>query len=500
MKTTVLFLFLYVLPSVMLGQQSMTHTTTAGNISTNSTFLDIPAIKGSPNAVITVSPDADTRLMNPHPLGVWYDGSRWAIFNQDKATMTAGLKFLVKWSMPDANCFYRKASNSNLQDGVLLLDHPSLNNNPGARFSLSQLWNPEGTGGMYNTSEVMSEYDPGSNRWVIMNSNGNAIQPGLAFNVIVQTKSIAMVNKGVINPGAIKGGKVVTSHPLNNRQFRLICTGFSVFTPTKDDLLESDGAGDEVFFTFDILQTEGIRGMKHTESLIPKITESYQLKTNVHGATSKTFLGTATNYIRAGSKSATGGLQQGDHFPANGQFEVNGPIPYNRNNPQSFPLVVWEGTLHADKRIFINISPWEYDDENTRLNAVWPDYAKMQMQAFFKQDSLNLPVINNSDRIMLKTNLMPSSADMLGTQPFWQDYSVTTRDRRLHRRTTREKAPAAQMLCLKLEGIDAKGNPLLADDSFYVGRISGDLFTIVFQNHFNDDASYRMYFKLELVE
>jgi len=500
MKTTFLVVTLTYLSSVLQAQQTLTHTSTAANISSNSSFLEIAAIQGNPSAVITVDPDADTRIANPHPLGVWYDGSRWAVFNQDRAEMKAGLKFLVKWSLPGTNSFHLKASNSNLQEGVLVLDHSAMNNNPAARFSLSQLWNPGGTGGLYNPSEVTTEYNPDIQRWMVMNTNGTALQAGLAFNVIVQVNSLATVNKQIINAGAIKGGKPVVSHPLNNRQFRLICTGFSVFDPTNDDLLESDGAGDEVFFTFDILQTEGIRGMKHTESLIPKITESYQLKTNIHGATSKTFLGTATNYIRAGSKSASGGLQQGDHFQANGQFEVNGPVPFNRSNPQSFPLVVWEGTLQSDKRIFINISPWEYDDENTRLNAIWPDYAKMQMQAFFNQDSLNLPAINQSGRLLLKTDLMPYSADMLGTQPFWLEYGLTIRNRRFRTRSTREKTPAAQMLCLKLEGIDEKGNPLFAENSFYTGPHSGKLFVVGFQNQFNNKGGYRMYFKLELVE
>ena len=500
MKTFFLSVTLCLLSPVIFAQQTQTHTSTAENISANSSFLDIPAIKGNSSVVITVEPDADTRIANPHPLGVWYDGSRWAIFNQDKAVMNAGLKFLVRWSLPGTNSYHLKANNNNLQEGLLLLDHPALNNNPGARFSLSQLWNPGGAGGMYNLAEVTTEYEPELKRWLIMNNNGEAIKPGLAFNVIIQAKSIATVNKQVFNPGSIKGGKPVVSHPLNNRQFRLICTGFSVFEPTNDDLLESDGAGDEVFFTFDILQTEGIRGMKHTESLIPKITETYQLKTNVHGATTKTFLGTATNYIRAGSKSASGGLQQGDHFPANGQFEVNGPVQFNRSNPQSFPLVVWEGTLQSDKRVFINISPWEYDDENTRLNAMWPDFAKMQMQAFFNGDSLNLPAINTPGRFLLKTDLMPYSSDMLGTQPFWLEYGLTIRTRRFRTRSTREKTPAAQMLCLKLEGIDEKGNPLFAENSFYAGPHSGNLFVIGFQNQFNNKGSYRLYFKLELVE
>jgi hypothetical protein len=176
MKTT----FLVCYPNLccrqsLFAQQTQTHTSTAENISANSSFLDIAAIKGNPSAVITVDPDADTRIANPHPLGVWYDGSRWAVFNQDKAVMKAGLKFLVRWSLPGTNSYHLKANNSNLQEGLLLLDHPALNNNPGARFSLSQLWNPGGAGGMYNLAEVTTEYEPELKRWLIMNNNGEAI-------------------------------------------------------------------------------------------------------------------------------------------------------------------------------------------------------------------------------------------------------------------------------------------------------------------------------------
>ena len=502
MKTVFFFLTFFV-ASAITAQQTVTHTSAATTISRNSSFLDLPGLANNPLAIITVEPDADTRIANPHPLGVWYDGNRWAIFNQDLAAMKAGLVFRVHWSNPDVDHFYRKATPSLLDQGKFVVDHVYLNGNPQATFSITQLWNPEGTGGLYNKSTVVPEYDTERQKWMLKNEDGSALLPGLAFNFFLQPNSVASVNKNTIGSGIFKGGKPANVHPLNNRQFRLICTGFSVVTATDDDLLESDGAGDEVFFTYDILETTGISRLKHTESVLPSITEQYQLKSKVHGAAQKTLLGTPTGYIRAGSKSPAGGLQQGDIFPENGQLPANAVIPYNKTNPQSFPLVVWEGTLNTDKRVFINICPWEYDDDNSRLNVAWPDFARAQLQAYYFQDSMNLPAINCKSDFLSRSDLSPYSGDMLGTQPFWSWYKLTLRSRRISVRrpeTVRVKTPAAQMLCLKLEGIDDKGNVLLAPGSLYVGMVSRNSFGISFLNTFSNKGNYRMHFRLELVE
>jgi hypothetical protein len=54
-----------------------------------------PAIN-DPNAVIIVTPRADAgALWMNHPIGVWYDGSRWAIFNEDISPMHAGNAYNV---------------------------------------------------------------------------------------------------------------------------------------------------------------------------------------------------------------------------------------------------------------------------------------------------------------------------------------------------------------------------------------------------------------------
>jgi hypothetical protein len=73
------------------------HVVATSNMpSTTSNYSWITPAITDPNAVIIVTPRADTgaQWMN-HPLGVWYDGSRWAIFNEDIASMHVGNAYNV---------------------------------------------------------------------------------------------------------------------------------------------------------------------------------------------------------------------------------------------------------------------------------------------------------------------------------------------------------------------------------------------------------------------
>ena len=74
---------------------------TPKNISANSTYIDNRRINGKPDAVLSVTqswnPGGGDGTYNNHPVGVWYDRSRgrWAIFNQDRASMPKGAAFNV---------------------------------------------------------------------------------------------------------------------------------------------------------------------------------------------------------------------------------------------------------------------------------------------------------------------------------------------------------------------------------------------------------------------
>jgi hypothetical protein len=78
------------------------HEATVGNSSGNSTYLDHPLLNGSPNAKILITQNWNPGgglggTDNPHFVGVWYSSGsdRWAIFNQDGASMPVGASFNV---------------------------------------------------------------------------------------------------------------------------------------------------------------------------------------------------------------------------------------------------------------------------------------------------------------------------------------------------------------------------------------------------------------------
>jgi serine/threonine protein kinase len=82
------------------GEAAFVHRAAPENISSNSTYLNNPLANGNPDAFISVTQNwnpGDNGTYNDHPVGVWYDAGeeRWAIFNQDRATMPDGASFNV---------------------------------------------------------------------------------------------------------------------------------------------------------------------------------------------------------------------------------------------------------------------------------------------------------------------------------------------------------------------------------------------------------------------
>jgi serine/threonine-protein kinase len=86
------------------AESVLVHTADAESISSNSTYLDLPAVNGDRGARISITqnwnPEGGGSIYNDHPVGVWYDSDReqWAIFNQDRADMPEGASFnVVVW-------------------------------------------------------------------------------------------------------------------------------------------------------------------------------------------------------------------------------------------------------------------------------------------------------------------------------------------------------------------------------------------------------------------
>jgi hypothetical protein len=60
------------------------------------TIIDHPLTNGDATAILIVTQNwSVNEVFNAHPIGVWYDGTHWQIFNQDLAAMPAGAAFNV---------------------------------------------------------------------------------------------------------------------------------------------------------------------------------------------------------------------------------------------------------------------------------------------------------------------------------------------------------------------------------------------------------------------
>lgn len=73
------------------GDNAFAHVASTANTSTNQTIIDSPVLKDKLNARVFVTA-ARPGTNNPHPIGVFYSGNRWRIFNQDLAVIPAGAR------------------------------------------------------------------------------------------------------------------------------------------------------------------------------------------------------------------------------------------------------------------------------------------------------------------------------------------------------------------------------------------------------------------------
>lgn len=177
MKNSILLVLLFTC-SLLSGQTAYKHISTAANTGGHITTLDHPLLNGQPSALIQVTPEYKV-VYNAHTVGVWYNGSRWTVFNQNLQTMPISIQFNVLIETPSSNAFVHTAVATNTGGHITTLDNPQLNGNPNALILVTQNY------GVYNRNEVGVWYN--GNRWTIYNENRQALPANAKFNVSIQT-------------------------------------------------------------------------------------------------------------------------------------------------------------------------------------------------------------------------------------------------------------------------------------------------------------------------
>jgi hypothetical protein len=153
----------------------------------NSTRINAPSATGNSSAVIQVTqnfnPGGEGGTYNNKPIGVWYDGNFWYVFNQDGSNMPLGAGFNVAISEETDGAFVHTATANNTASATTWINHPATNGDPDAIVLVTQNWNPPGGGSVYNNAPVAVQYLSGF--WFIFNENFSPMPIGASFNVSV---------------------------------------------------------------------------------------------------------------------------------------------------------------------------------------------------------------------------------------------------------------------------------------------------------------------------
>ena len=186
-----------------LGQAVFSHVAATDNINGHITTLDHPQLNGNPDAMVFVTANWGTGGVGmdyANNVGVWYNGSRWTIFNQNtKLPMPPGVTFNVMTVPVGTPGVFRhtvtaasKAANG-FNNGSQI-SHPSIDGKDGVILMATQCWT-----GTYNDNPIQIANSGGCGlggtvTWTIANGSNKAdgsdydkfpMPVGASFNIMV---------------------------------------------------------------------------------------------------------------------------------------------------------------------------------------------------------------------------------------------------------------------------------------------------------------------------
>ncbi|QBB70846.1 hypothetical protein ELE36_11040 [Pseudolysobacter antarcticus] len=167
-----------------VGGGSFTHVTSASTASGFGTTISDGSTDNLPDRIVLVTQNwsaGGASLYNPHPVGVYYGGSKWHIANIDGATMPQPLGFNVYSQEASPNAWRVTASSGNLSGSSVQLRHPLLDNIPCARPHVTRL---------LGAGLVSDQFDVDYNGayWYIFGYSGIAVSE--QFHVLVDPAQI----------------------------------------------------------------------------------------------------------------------------------------------------------------------------------------------------------------------------------------------------------------------------------------------------------------------
>lgn len=211
---------------------------------------------------------------------------------------------------------------------------------------------------------------PGEHEWLVASYYaGNVSTPAAEF-----TKAYGNVLPPAAPAPAPESAPTSTPAPAAtpapaSGRYLVTITGVRAYQASMDDMLSRDGTGDEIYAAAYIRSYDRKTG---------RLENDFSIKTEPQGDTFH-FTG---QRIQAGTKTPTGGIQDGDMIPGPALIAMrSGP---SRN--MTFPMHVWEGALtDGAEALVISPSLWE-QDVGDGFYRQWREYqASLNITLFSKQ-------------------------------------------------------------------------------------------------------------------
>jgi hypothetical protein len=165
---------------------SFVHIATAGNSTGSWTTLDDSSLNYNPYAVIVVTqnwtpPGQQGGVFNDRQVGVWYDGSHWAIFNEDSAPIPPGAAFnvfVVSATAPWA--FSQRATSSSYVDEI---NNGYTNYQPSLLLFVTPNFDPAGNCPCAFDNHPLGVYYDYNHEWSVYHQDIANMAVGEAFNI-----------------------------------------------------------------------------------------------------------------------------------------------------------------------------------------------------------------------------------------------------------------------------------------------------------------------------
>ncbi|WP_143569715.1 DUF7452 domain-containing protein [Tenacibaculum agarivorans] len=220
-------LFIMLLCGVVTVQSQTVfkHTVTKSNTNKHISSINHVSVNGKKDKILIVTHDyGKSGPYQTKAVGVWYNGKKWTIFNQDRTPLAANTIFNVLVVDKSSNAFTIKAGTNTK---TVAVNHAKLNRNPNAKFLITQNW---GKLGPYNTNPIGVYYSKIKGLWYIFNTNGKPLPKGAKFNVFINSRIFKHQVSRTNRKGHIT---YINNSTTNNKANSLVFATFNAQTSMK---------------------------------------------------------------------------------------------------------------------------------------------------------------------------------------------------------------------------------------------------------------------------